>query len=76
MNTKMHGKEIEALYFTGEQTEDGNPKAIYARDGVRLHLSATHHGEYDQFWVVASKGDRELGRYNCRCIAEIVWARV
>ncbi len=72
MNTSMDGKKVAKLEAI---QADGNPYEF--RPGVAHHqlggrtietleLSATFHGDHDQFWVVASDHQGEIARWNCR----------
>lgn len=74
MNTKMHGKSIDYIELNPMWTQSGNPERIYASDGVTLTLSATHHGDHDQFWVVMRNGKEEIARYNPRGLEHIRWS--
>lgn len=51
----------------------GNPESVGKWESADLHLSATYHGDHDQFWVVVSEGGKEVSRYNARGIQHIVW---
>ena len=73
MDTKMNGKRIRYIQLDPSWTEHGNPESVGLYDPVELHLSATHHGDHDQFWVVASKNGKEVSRYSTRGIQHIVW---
>lgn len=75
MNTDMHGKAIQRIWFNGA---DGD-KTITAETNksdlplMRLEFSATFHGDHEQFWVLEKVGDVETARHNCRAIASIEW---
>ena len=72
MNTNMNGKLISRIIFSPESSYQ---ICELRSDGVRqLSLSATHHGEYDQFWVIEKEGGREVRRYNPRLIETIEWS--
>ena len=73
MNTKMHGRKIKFIELDPGWTQHGNPESVGLYEPVNLHLSATHHGDHDQFWIVASKGGKEIQRYNPRGVQRIVW---
>lgn len=74
MDTKMHGRRIKFIELDPHWTEAGNPESVGKYDQLDLRLSATHHGDHDQFWVVASEGGKEVSRYNVRGIQRIVWS--
>lgn len=72
MNGKMHGKLIAHIDLHCDC--NGNPNCIITpRDGV-LSLSATYHGDHEQFWVVQTKDGKEVARYQARALDRIVWA--
>lgn len=73
MNTNMHGKSIDYIDLNPMWTQSGNPERIQARDGCTLTLSATHHGDHDQFWIVLSDRGREIARYNPNGVQQIRW---
>lgn len=77
MNVEMHGKAIADIHFIEEYS--GNPGMWFTgRDhaGVEhtVSLSATFHGDRDEFWVVLCKEGVEIARRNCKSIAQINWA--
>lgn len=74
MDTKMNGRRIKYIELDPRWTEGGNPESVGKYDQLALHLSATHHGDHDQFWVVATEGGKEVSRYNVRGIQHIVWS--
>lgn len=39
-----------------------------------LYLSATYHGDRDEFWIVQEKHGTEVARHNPRFIKTIQWA--
>ena len=70
MNTEMHGRQIKRIWFNG-----ANGDETIAADGQRtLRLSATYHGDRDEFWVEEYFNACEVARYNCKFIASIIWA--
>jgi hypothetical protein len=73
MNTNMHGKKIEMIIFSGESSYQ--IMQIKSENGHQLSLSATYHGDHDQFWVVETlePEGREIARYNPRLIETIIW---
>lgn len=73
MNTKMHGKLIDYIELNPMWTQSGNPERITSGDG-QLFLSATYHGDHDEFWIVLVKNDKELSRYNPRGVQHIRWS--
>jgi len=72
MNTQMHGKKIARIIWTGENLWHSD----IAADGEfkTLELSATFHGDHDEFWVIEREYGKEIARHNCRNISTIVWA--
>jgi hypothetical protein len=73
MNTKMHGKLIDYIELNPAWTQTGNPERVVAREGLTLHLSATYHGDHDEFWIVLSMGGTEVARYNPKGVQHIRW---
>lgn len=75
MNTKMNGQAIQCIYFDGGVGNwSGNPERITATPELHLNLSATFHGDHDEFWVVESDANyREIRRHNCRNVSTIEW---
>ncbi len=39
-----------------------------------LHLSATYHGDHDEFWIVQTKDGEEVSRHNPKFAETIRWA--
>lgn len=74
MNTDMHGKAIAAIHFSGYHTQHGNPEELVAKGNKTLHLSATYHGDHDQFWVIESDDGTEIARHNPKAIDRIIWS--
>lgn len=65
MNREMHGKKIKQIYF--------DDQSVIVANGAILTLSATHHGDRDEFWVIVEKDSQEIARHNCKYIASIKW---
>lgn len=76
MNREMHGKLIDYIELDPVWTQQGNPERVTAGDGHTLRLSITYHGDHEQVWIVLSKGDVEVSRYNPRGVNHIRWASV
>lgn len=74
MNKSMNGKAIEAIYWT-TSTWSGNPERVTAKDGKTLHLSATYHGDHEQFWVIECDNGQEVARHNAKTVDTIRWAK-
>lgn len=77
MNTKeMNGKPIKIIYW--QDTGNGNIVSLESSDDILLEMSATHHGDHDEFWVAEyHKIDnefREVSRHNTRYIESFEWA--
>lgn len=67
MNTSMHGKEIRQI-----QMREGQ-EFRQETDVQKLKLSATHHGDHDQFWVIVEIRGSEVERFNARYLDSITW---
>ncbi len=74
MNLDMDGKAIGAIFFPGD-----NGSIMRATGTLTLTMSATYHGDRDEFWVVQSETIdgvvREVARHNARHIETIQWVR-
>lgn len=75
MNTDMNGKSIDFIDLNPAWTQHGNPERIPAAIGITIALSATYHGDHDEFWIVVSDASGEIGRYNPRGVQHIRWSR-
>lgn len=80
MNTEMHGKPAQSIEFY--DTMAGNPvewKAgvVVNREYIaRVELSATHHGDHDEFWFVAIDANgNEIARRNAKYVEHVTWVR-
>lgn len=74
MNTDMHGKSIDYIELNPMWTQSGNPEKVVARDGQTITLSATYHGDRDEFWIVVAQNGKEVARYNPRGVQHIRWS--
>lgn len=75
MNTTMHGKPIAYIELDPMWTQHGHPERVSSGNGINLTLSATYHGDHDQFWIVASRADgTEVARYSPRGVQHIRWS--
>lgn len=77
MNVKdMNGKQIRSLWWPAEAS--GQQQTLNATDEIRLEMSATYHGDHDEFWIVEHKkigGEfREARRHNPRFVEGWEWA--
>jgi len=77
MNTDdMHKKEIKQVWWPDTDSEKGRH---IASDGeTHIEMSATYHGDHDEFWIVEYKAENgslhEVARHNPRYVESIVWA--
>jgi len=71
MTTNDHGKKISEVWVPGEG--DAYNHRYQSKDGLELELSATHHGDHDEFWIVLKRDGMETGRINPRQVTEISW---
>lgn len=79
MDTSMNGKEILAIEFMEGHDRPKTVIQACSTEKRRLYLSASYHGDHDEFWVVEETLDgdgnmREVSRYNPRAIEAIHWA--
>jgi hypothetical protein len=71
MNTNMNGKEIKQIWWPDTESEQGRN---VLSDGERtLHLSASYHGDHDEFWIVECYQGNEVSRHNPRYVESIIW---
>ena len=74
MTTQDHGKRISEIWYSGDgNTLDRRVKSDKVF-GIELKLSATHHGDHDEFWVLLKNNNREIERYNVKYLSRIIWA--
>ena len=73
MNIDMHGKKIKVISWPDSGEELGRSLTSDDKHGD-LTLSATYHGDRDEFWIVQTKDGKEIGRHNARFAESIVWA--
>ena len=76
MNThEMNGKKIEIVYWPDSESEKG--RSINQNDEMLLEMSATHHGDHDEFWIVQYKkinGEfTEIARHNPKYVESFYW---
>lgn len=71
MTTEDHGKKIQEIWLPG----DGNAynERIQSKADLQLELSATYHGDHDEFWIVHKRNGIETARTNARQVTEIFW---
>ena len=66
MNKDMNGKKASIINFS-------NGDSLVATVGTQLILSATYHGDRDEFWITVIQAGKEVARHNCRHIESITW---
>lgn len=69
MTTEMNGRRIGRIWFENNE----GFSCIESNGECELVLSATKHGDRDEFWVVQYSGIHEVTRHNCRFISTIEW---
>ena len=73
MDTSWNGRKINAVYWPDTEAEQG--RCLVAGDQCGdLWLSATYHGDRDEFWIVQEKSGVEVARHNMRLVESIQWA--
>ena len=70
MNIEMNGKQVKKIWWNGANGDE----SMIAEGQRTLMLSATYHGDRDEFWVVQFEDMREVARHNCKSISTIEWA--
>lgn len=75
MNIEMNGKQIDAIYWPDSGNDLG--RHLQSNESISLELSATYHGDRDEFWVVEYhdiEGELiEMARHNPRHLEGIKW---
>ena len=71
MTINDNGKKIREIWLPGE--ENAFNHRYQSKDGLELELSATYHGDRDEFWIVVKRGGVECSRINPRQVTEICW---
>lgn len=71
MDVKMHGRKIARIIFDGASSYQIHE--VRSGGDVQLALSATHHGDHDEFWVMKLVDGKEVERYSPRLIETITW---
>lgn len=78
MNTRdLNGREIDQLWWP--DTEDKKGQVLKSTPCMRLRMSATHHGDHDQFWICEDHWNdglerwEEMARHNPRYVDGWIW---
>ncbi len=71
MNVKMNGKKVFKIFFPSQEVLTSSDESDDKK--LKLHLSATHHGDRDEFWIVATANGEETERHNCKFLESIQW---
>lgn len=77
MNTKMNGQKVSSFRAYDDHgnphdirigCQDFNPLGGDRQDKVTdIYLSATYHGDHDEFWIIEVIGDR-LRRHSLKAV--------
>ncbi len=74
MNIEMHGKLIKSVVFA---LPENYSETLKASDAVLLEMSATFHGDHDEFWIIeCHKIDgkfMEVKRHNLKYVDSFTW---
>jgi len=76
MNSKMHGKSIDYIDLNPMWTQSGNPERVSANANRKIEMSATYHGDHEQFWILVFENGQEVERYNPHGVQHIRWSPV
>lgn len=70
MNTDWNGRPINEFTMS-----NGKSRCDSTGSCPKLYLSATHHGDRDEFWIIEEPcgGGKEIARYNMRFVEDIKW---
>lgn len=71
MTINDHGRKIKEVWLQGE----GNAFNECVKSGTHgdLEMSATYHGDRDEFWIVVKSDGVETRRINARYVTEFSW---
>lgn len=77
MNTEeMNGKIINNVYFP--DNINNQPQVLCQTEDIKYHMSATYHGDHDEFWIVQSikvgGKFKEKARWNPKYVEGWEWA--
>ena len=70
MKKEMDGKQVKEIWWLSANGDE----SLIAQGQRTLYLSATYHGDRDEFWVIQYDDMIEVARHNCKYIASIKWA--
>lgn len=80
MNTNDNGREVLSMAVMDSRGNDHLLRVGYGdMDNTGLpeissmKMSATYHGDHDEFWIVVMRGDVEQ-RYNCKQVRHFALA--
>ena len=71
MNTEMHKRKIKQVWWPDTEEEKG--RNISEEGKTTLMLSATYHGDHDEFWILQLYDGKEVARHNPRYVESIIW---
>jgi len=71
----MNGKKIDVVYLPDTNDEYGRQLVAGHPGCESLHLSATYHGDHEEFWIVQMDKGVEVARHNPRYVETIAWAK-
>lgn len=73
--TDMHRKAIATVWWPDTETDKG--RVLNSSGSGQLYMSATHHGDHDEFWIVeADSLGNEVARHNPRFVESWQWETV
>lgn len=75
MDRSMNGKKIDVVYLPDTNDEYGRQLVAGHPGCESLHLSATYHGDHEEFWIVQIDKGVEVARHNPRYVETIAWAK-
>lgn len=75
MDLSMNGKKIDVVYLPDTNDECGRQLVAGHPGCESLHLSATYHGDHEEFWIVQMYKGEEVARHNPRYVETIAWAK-
>lgn len=72
MNIEMHGKRIKEVRWPDNGAKIGE-RLVSGISADDIYMSATRHGDREEFWIVVVRNGKEVSRENPRYVKTIFW---
>ena len=73
MNTELNGRPIATVWWPRDNSGPARHMNADPKQGHEIILSATYHGDHDEFWIVEKVNGVETQRHNPRYVETIIW---